>query len=182
MEGSLTLSGSPRSRWFRELIARLLEVNRPRAAFFAVHFETKEIEPATLVRLLTEMATNNAEPEGHYRLQGYEIEQALEALTVSGAVTAEQLAQLEFMYLGALEDSKYGIPHLEQQFRNPQRCSCKQLDWFTSEVMMAKIHGNGEAPILRRRLLPSQLKLIDCCIGRDEFLARRTMAQLTLRT
>src|SRR5580692_780210 len=98
-----------------ELIARLLEVNRPRAAFFAVHLETKEIQPATLVRLLMEVATNDSEPAGHYRLKGYEIEQALKALTVSGAVTAEQLAQLEFTYLGALEDSKYGIPHLEQQ-------------------------------------------------------------------
>jgi addiction module HigA family antidote len=99
----------------RELIVKLLEVNRPRAAFFAVHFETKEIEPVILVRLLTEVATKNAEPEGHYRLQGYEIEQAMKALAVGGAVTTEQLAQLEFMYLSALEDSKYGIPHLEQQ-------------------------------------------------------------------
>jgi hypothetical protein len=97
------------------MITHLLEVNRPRAAFHVVQLKPEEVEPTVLLRLMTEVATNGTEPQGHYMLQSYEIARALKALDNSAAVSDQQMAQLEFMYLGALDDEEYGIPHLETQ-------------------------------------------------------------------
>ena len=100
---------------YRELVTRLSEVNRPRAAFQVVHMNPEEVEPTILLRLMTEIATNGAEPQGHYMLQSHDIARALKALSESAAVSDEQMAQLELMYLSALTDEEYGIPHLEAQ-------------------------------------------------------------------
>jgi addiction module HigA family antidote len=99
----------------REMITCLIEANRPRAAFHVVQIKPEELEAPVLVRLLTEVATNAAEPVGHYMLQSYEIARALKALDRSSTVSDQQMAQLEFMYLSALGDDDYGIPHLETQ-------------------------------------------------------------------
>jgi addiction module HigA family antidote len=104
----------------REMIARLMEVNRPRAAFHVVQLKPEGVEATVLLRLMTEVATNAAEPQGGYMLQSYDIARALKALDESTAISDEQMAQLEFMYLGALADEEYGIPHLEAQLsRSP---------------------------------------------------------------
>ena len=50
-----------------ELIDRLLEARRPRAAFHAVHMDFKDIETSRLKRLLRDVATVNAEPAGPFQ-------------------------------------------------------------------------------------------------------------------
>src|ERR1700674_161961 len=102
-----------------ELTERLIDANRPRAAFATGRFEFKEIETKNLIRLLTEVATNGAEPSGSWPLDGYTVGEAFKVLGGRGVSEAD-LARLEFMYLGALERSEYGIPNLERELaRNP---------------------------------------------------------------
>jgi hypothetical protein len=98
-----------------EMVERLLEVNRPRAAMSTARFEFNRIESATLVRLLKEVATNGAEPPEHYRLQSHEIEEAFKALDERTDVSADELAHLGFLYLSALDHGERGIPNLERQ-------------------------------------------------------------------
>ena len=98
-----------------EMVERLLEANRPRAAMSTTRFEFNRIESGTLVRLLKEAATNGAEPPEHYRLQSHEIEEALKALDQRTDVSADELAHLEFLYLSALDHGERGIPNLERQ-------------------------------------------------------------------
>ncbi|MRR07494.1 MAG: addiction module antidote protein, HigA family, partial [Deltaproteobacteria bacterium] len=98
-----------------ELIDRLLEVRRPRAAFHAVHLDFKEIETSRLKRLLLDVATVNDEPAGHFKIERYYISKALDALDGRSGVTRDEMAQLEFFFIGALDDSKRGIPNLESQ-------------------------------------------------------------------
>ena len=98
-----------------ELIDSLLEVQRPRAAFHAVQMSFKDIETSRLKQLLREVATVNAEPEGHYPLEGYYISEALDSLDIRPGVTRDEMAGLEFMYINALEYSRHGIPNLENQ-------------------------------------------------------------------
>ena len=98
-----------------ELIDRLLEARRPRAAFQTVHMNFKDIETSRLKRLLREVATVNAEPADHFRLDRYYISNALDSLNGRAGVTRDEMAQLEFLYIDALGDSKYGIPNLESQ-------------------------------------------------------------------
>jgi hypothetical protein len=98
-----------------ELIDRLLEAKRPRAAFHAVHMDFKNIETSRLKRLLRDAATVNAEPAGHFRLDRYHISEALDSVDGRTGVTHDEMAQLEFLFIDALNDSKHGIPNLESQ-------------------------------------------------------------------
>ena len=98
-----------------ELIDRLLEAERPRAAFHAVQFDWQRIETFRLKRLLYAVATVTAEPEDHYRLEAYRISEALEFLDGRPGVSPDEMAQLEFMYVQALDGSKHRFPNLERQ-------------------------------------------------------------------
>lgn len=96
------------------IIDRLIEVNRPRAAFSAVHMDIKELDSKTLARLLKEIASSVAEPPGNYALDSYHIAEVFKLLDARSDVPRDEMAQLEFMYLAALDDH-YGIPNLERQ-------------------------------------------------------------------
>ena len=63
-----------------ELLDRLLEANRPRAAFDTVHMHWEQVETSRLKRLLHTVGTVDEEPAGHYRLEPYRISEALELL------------------------------------------------------------------------------------------------------
>jgi addiction module HigA family antidote len=100
-----------------ELTDRLLEARRPRAAFLAVHMDFKDIETSRLKRLLRDVATVDAEPVGHYKLDRHYISEALKSLDGRAGVTPEEMAHLEFLFIDALdsEHSEHGIPNLESQ-------------------------------------------------------------------
>jgi addiction module HigA family antidote len=98
-----------------ELIDRLLEARRPRAAFNVVHMDFKDIETSRLKRLLHDIATVNAEPVDHFKLDRYHISEALDSLDGRAGVTRDEMAQLEFLLIDALDKSKHGIPNLESQ-------------------------------------------------------------------
>ena len=98
-----------------ELIDRLLEANRPRAAFHAVHMDFKDIETSRLKRLLRDVAMVNAEPAGQFKLDRYFISEGLDSLHRRAGVTRDEMAQLEFLFIDALDHSEHGIPNLESQ-------------------------------------------------------------------
>jgi addiction module HigA family antidote len=98
-----------------ELVDRLLDVERPRAAFAAVHIDWPLVETSRLKRLLTAVGTVNSEAPGTYQLRGWDISEGLKSLQDRAGVTADEMALLEFRFLGALERSEHGIPNLERQ-------------------------------------------------------------------
>ncbi len=98
-----------------ELIDRLLEARRPRAAFHAAHMDFKDIETSRLKRLLRDIATVDAEPVGHFKLDRYYISKGLDSLDGRAGVTRDEMGQLEFLFISALDHSKHGIPNLESQ-------------------------------------------------------------------
>jgi addiction module HigA family antidote len=98
-----------------EIIDRLLEAKRPRAAFHGVHMDFKDIETSRLKHLLHDVATTNSEPPGFFRLETYHISEALESLQRRAGVSPDEMAQLEFRFIGVLEHSTHGIPNLESQ-------------------------------------------------------------------
>ncbi len=98
-----------------EIVDQLLEAKRPRAAFHTVHMNFKDIETARLKRLLLDVATVDEEPSGHFIPNGYYISEALSALNGRPGISSEEMAQLEFLFIGALDGSDHGIPNLESQ-------------------------------------------------------------------
>jgi len=98
-----------------ELIDRLLEAKRPRAAFHAVDMEWPRIETSRLKRLLLAVATSDAEPVGDFKLNAHDISAALTSLDGRSGVSPDEMAQLEFLFIQALDHSEHGIPNLERQ-------------------------------------------------------------------
>lgn len=98
-----------------EVVDRLLEAKRPRAAFEAVHVDWSKIETSRLKRLLLAVTTSNMEPADLFNLKGYHISAALKSLDGRTGVSPDEMAQLEFLYIKALDHSEHGIPNLERQ-------------------------------------------------------------------
>jgi hypothetical protein len=99
----------------RQIVDQLLNVKRPMTIINVVHMNWKAIDSPRFVRLLREAATSSSEPAGHFQLSAYEISRALTALDKRADVSRDELAQLEFIYLQALDHSEHGIPNLERQ-------------------------------------------------------------------
>ena len=93
-----------------EIIDRLLEARRPRAAFQTVCWDWPQIETSRLKRLLRAVATVDDEP-----LDAHDLSEALDSLDGRTGVSQDEMAQLEFMFIMALDLSKHGIPNLERQ-------------------------------------------------------------------
>jgi len=123
-----------------EIIDGLLEAHRPRAAFHAVHMDFGSIETARLVRLLRDIATVNAEPESHYKIDRYYVSEALASLDGRAGVSVDEMAQLELLFMGLLDDTEHGTPNLARQV-------AKTPALFVEAVMHAyKRTDNGEDP------------------------------------
>ena len=98
-----------------EMIRCLLNSKRPRAAFNAVRFDWSRIETELLMRLLEDVRTVAAEPDGEYLLDRHEISDALETLDGRLGITPDIMANLEFLYVDALDKGTRGIPNLERK-------------------------------------------------------------------
>jgi hypothetical protein len=75
----------------------------------------KDIETSRLKRLLRDVATVNAEPADHFKIDRYYISEALISLDGRADISNDEMAQLEFLFISALNNSKHGIPNLERQ-------------------------------------------------------------------
>ena len=124
-----------------EIIDHLLEAKRPLAAFHAVHLDWQKVETSRLKRLLLDVATVEAAPADWYRPDGYHISQALASLDSRPGVSQEEMAQLEFMYIGALEHSEHGIPNLERQIAESPILFVQAL------AIVFKRNDNGHDPM-----------------------------------
>ena len=102
-------------RELNEIIDRLLEAKRPRAAFYAAWFNWDEVETARLKRLLLAVATVDADPADQYSLHSHDISAALDSLDGRTGVSPDEVAQLEFMFIMSLDPSEHGIPNLDRQ-------------------------------------------------------------------
>ena len=97
-----------------ELIDRLLEAGRPRAAFAAVVIQCDQVETSSLKRLIFALPNVSNESEDHYRFDSWDISRASDSLDGRPGVTSYEMAQIEFAFIDVLKDSEHGIPNLEQ--------------------------------------------------------------------
>ena len=110
----------PRWNWLTEaerveLIDRLLQVKRPRAAFHVIARYEKSVETSRLKRLLFDVATVHKEPVGSYTIDRHDLSDALDALDDRAGATREEMALLEYRFIdvrGGHNVSTHGIPNL----------------------------------------------------------------------
>lgn len=98
-----------------ELVDRLLDVQRPRPAFFAAHLDWSRIGTTQLKRLLYEIGTVNAESDHRHVPAAHDISNAFEELDRRSDIDQDEMVGLEFMYFPVLEHSRHGLPNLERR-------------------------------------------------------------------
>ena len=84
----------------QEIVDRFLEVGRSRDAFFAVQFDWNKVETSRLKRLLMALQVEFA---GSFGVDFYRLSEALESLDGRPGVTPDEMTQLEFAFVEALD-------------------------------------------------------------------------------
>ena len=103
-------------------IKKLINVDRPRAAFFMAYFDFNKVKPEILTEILFDMGTKNTEPAEDYRCRSSNIIRALEAINKQGQIGSAKLAELEFMYVRAIGwHSGYKFPNLSREVANSSK-------------------------------------------------------------
>ena len=115
-----------------ELIDRLLEAKRPRAALFAVRFDWDKVETSRLKRVLMAVVNGSGEPAGDFEIEPYSLSEALSSLDGRTGVTVDEMAQLEFAFIEALDRSEHGIPNLERRVAESPALFVKALALFST--------------------------------------------------
>jgi len=98
-----------------EVIDRLLEVDRPIVAFNTVEMSWGKVETTRLIKMLHAIASTPKQTPEPHTLASHDISDAFETLDTRTGVTTQEKANLEFIYLEALDHSEHGIPNLEKQ-------------------------------------------------------------------
>ena len=99
-----------------ELIDRMLDARRPRAAFRFTRFDYSKIETSQLQRLLLSLvAVETASTESHqYQPKRQDISDAMGELNGRVGMDRSEMVGMEFMFIQVLSRSDYGIPNLER--------------------------------------------------------------------
>ncbi len=150
-----TLEGGVQTRYWGEIspqwfhssaedlqfaVGKLLEVNRPKAAFQLIRCDIEGIQPRVLFRALMEIASNSQEEAGTYQFESYNIGQAFEVLNKSGEIDVDDMAALEFRYIEVFDRDEGRIPNLDLQLE-------KHPELFVQAVVLAyKRDDGGEDP------------------------------------
>ncbi len=95
-----------------ELTDRLLDCDRPRAAFNVLRFAWDGVETSRLRRLLNGIVAG-PEPDRSIQFDAYDLCRAIETLNERTGVTRDEMADLEFVFFDVLESDKYRAPNLE---------------------------------------------------------------------
>ena len=157
------LSKPPKRRYWKEVnpclgrhdasstakfVDELLKADRPRAAFHAAHMDWQLLDSPRLIRLLTEVATNDAEPSGYYRLNGHYVSKALDTLNNAAILLATILPGLSSCLSGlsTIQSTEFEI--WRRSSRRRPLCSCRCSHSPLGATMAVKTPPNGGCRIL----------------------------------
>jgi len=117
-----------------EAVERLLQVQRPRAAFASIHFQLETIKPALLFKLLSEMVKDGNDQPGRYQLAHHDVERAFALIDKNPELNLEQKARLELSYIDVLSRTwsrheNYGIPNLEKYLEARPELFVQAIVW-----------------------------------------------------
>ena len=105
----------------RRGVDALLIARRARAAFALSSHQLEKLETAQIEQILRDMATIPADQAENYRFDGHDFVSAFEELEKRSDILSSQRAQLEFLYVEALNHTEYRLPNLAREIaKSPQ--------------------------------------------------------------
>ena len=170
-----------------ESVRRLLEAERPWAAFASMDLKFDEIQPSMLVQMLSAMVKNRRNEEGVYKLRDYSVRRAFQLLDNNPDLSLEEKAGLEFAYLELLArsfpgDDQQQIPNLERYIEEHPEFFVQAIVWVYKrkdggEDPSEFSQSDGREDLLRRGYLI--LEAIDRIPGQDEATKKGQQKKLT---
>ena len=122
-----------------DLVDCLLAAGRPRAALLALHLDWDAVETSRLRRLLNGVVVG-PQPDRDVQIEGYDVCRAIESLGRRSGVTADEMAEYEFVFFEQLKYDDYGVPNLERRV-------AEDPSYFVWLVALAfKRNDGGEDP------------------------------------
>ncbi len=101
-------------------IEKLLEADRPKAAFELALCELDKIQPRQLFRILESISSSTSKPSDTDKIDHYSIQEAFVRLNESKEIAIDEMAGLEFRYIEVFQKD-YKIPNLENHIEaNPE--------------------------------------------------------------
>lgn len=109
------------------VVLRLLDASRPIAALDFAHLDLKHVKSELIHRILTDLSCSQEAEEETNRLEKYSIQQSFEVLRQRDALSQEEMARLEFLYLDLWWLDEGGIPNLERHIENHPEVFCEAI-------------------------------------------------------
>lgn len=97
------------------LITKLINANRPNAAFQAVHLDFEKINSKLLFELLHAIPTRKEVGVKKHTLDSYYVIEVLNLLNDRKEISETEMASLEFLYAAFLSHTEYKLPNLQNQ-------------------------------------------------------------------
>ena len=185
------LSAEAQSRYWREVVPRysfdsqednnesvrrLLEAERPLAAFESLGLKFEAISPSLLVQMLSAMVKDQGNEASGNKLRDYSVRRAFQLLDKNQNLSLEEKAGLEFAYLELLArsfpgDDQQQIPNLERYIEEHPEFFVQAIVWVYKrkdggEDSSEFSQSEGREDLLRRGYLI--LETIDRIPGQDE--------------
>ncbi len=118
----------------REGANGLIAVGRPRAAFSYIHGHLSSADPQFLASVLSAMGSPGNDAPGEYPLERYHIEKAFKKIGASAALSLDEKAILEYLYVEVLvghgeRNRAYGIPNLERYVEQHPELFVQAIVW-----------------------------------------------------
>ena len=124
-----------------ESVRRLLEVERPRAAFTSIQYKLKEIHPPLLVQMLSAIAEKSRDKAGEYKPDEYYVRLAFHLIDLNPELTVEEKVGLEFTYIEVLTRPFRGKD--QQQIPNLELYIEEHPELFVRAVVWTYKRGDG---------------------------------------
>ncbi|NIJ08240.1 hypothetical protein FHS31_001857 [Sphingomonas vulcanisoli] len=96
------------------LIDQLLSASRPFAAFQAIGFEVKAVDPHLLARVLRAMRASQGDDVAVATPDGWHLGEAIACVETAEVMSLSEMASLEFGFFPLLEHDQHGTPHLDR--------------------------------------------------------------------
>ena len=96
-------------------VERLIESDRPRAAFEFAHLDLNKLPPLILFDLLSAVAKGSSEAPKTYLLDQHDLRRAFQFLNDSSEISSDSLASLELQFIEIFDNGEYRPVNLERR-------------------------------------------------------------------
>ena len=146
-----------------DVIANLLDVQRPDAAFRIAVFGWDRLDTAQVKRLLFGIAASDPESPESYDMYSYYICEAFKVLDRRMDIDLAEMAQLEFSFLEVLVRSERGIPSLAKMVATSPEFFVEMLAWCykRKDGVEDPSELHIEDPVRRKILASHAISILD---------------------